>query len=127
VDQTLTTTTQQPDLDAAQAEGVPATLLETGIVCLYLLLLAFALLTALVQLWPGPTPAGGATPATAGVTLLFWQITVSDEVRLLLLVVLTGALGGLLHALRSVAWYIGQQALKRNWLVARPPRHARVP
>jgi hypothetical protein len=39
-----------------------------------------------------------------------------DEKRLLLLTLLGGALGGLIHALRSLAWYVGSRKLVRSWL-----------
>jgi len=96
--------------------GRPATAAEAILITGYLLGLAIVLVSALVQLWPAPTPAGGTAPTSTQVVLIFWSMDVSDEVRLLLLVVFTGALGGILHALRSVAWYIGEQQLKRNWL-----------
>jgi hypothetical protein len=41
-----------------------------------------------------------------------------NEQRLLLIVILSGALGGLLHALRSLAWYVGNRDLKRSWLLS---------
>lgn len=56
---------------------------------------------------PEPSPV-----VIFGQTFLLW-----DEVRLLLIVLLTGALGGLVHALRSVYWYVGNRALKRSWLL----------
>lgn len=96
--------------------GRPATAAEALLITGYLLALAMLLVVALVQVWPGPTPAGGTGPSSTRVLLLFWSMEVSDEVRLLLLVIFTGAMGGILHALRSVAWYIGEQQLKRNWL-----------
>jgi hypothetical protein len=37
--------------------------------------------------------------------------------RFFLLVVVAGALGGTLHALRSLAWYVGQRDLRRSWLL----------
>ena len=94
--------------------GTPATWWEATGVCAYLLLLSFLLLYGLLVLWPGPTPAG--TEAVQPVGFFWWTLFPSDEVRLLLLVAMTGALGGLIHAMRSVSWYIGQQKLMRNWL-----------
>lgn len=41
----------------------------------------------------------------------------SYEQRLLLIVILAGALGGLIHALRSLYWYAGNRRLKRSWLL----------
>ena len=59
--------------------------------------------TVTITEWPGPVPAGGPQPTETEFRLFGGSLTISDEVRLLLLVTLTGALGGLLHALRSIA------------------------
>ena len=40
---------------------------------------------------------------------------VSIEIRLFVVVALSGALGGLLHATRSFAWYVGHSSLKWRW------------
>jgi len=40
---------------------------------------------------------------------------VYDEDRLFLIVLFAGALGGLVYALRSVTWYIGNRRLKQSW------------
>jgi hypothetical protein len=113
------TSNGKPGLDGEAAQtsgGTPTGWFEAFAISAYLLALTLALIVMLVQLWPGPTPAGGPLPETRNLPLLFWRVDISDEVRLLLLVTFTGALGGLLHALRSVAWYVGQRELRRNWL-----------
>lgn len=45
---------------------------------------------------------------------LTWRI--SDEERLLILVMTAGALGSLVHALRSAYWYVGNRNLVRSWV-----------
>ena len=40
---------------------------------------------------------------------------VYDEDRLLLIVLFAGALGGMIYALRSLVWYIGNRSLKWSW------------
>jgi len=50
------------------------------------------------------------------VTLFGVQVWIWDEQRLLLIVVLAGMLGSLVHALRSVYWYVGNRTLVRSWL-----------
>jgi hypothetical protein len=45
------------------------------------------------------------------------------EQRLLLIVILSGILGGLVHAIRSLGWYIGNRELVRSWL----PYYALLP
>jgi hypothetical protein len=43
-----------------------------------------------------------------------WKM--SDEERLLILVMTAGALGSLVHALRSAYWYVGNRNLVRSWI-----------
>jgi hypothetical protein len=57
------------------------------------------------------------TPATRSpITILGLKFEIWDEVRLLLIVILAGALGSLVHTIRSVYWYIGNRNLKWSWL-----------
>jgi hypothetical protein len=98
----------------------------------YLAAVAALLLYALVAFWPDPISAepspsseGAAPPRTIqeeqspdlrdvtffGVT---WKI--SGEQRLLILVIAAGALGSLVHALRSAYWYVGNRNLVRSWI-----------
>ena len=68
--------------------------------------------TTTVQTAPTVTPAPSPGKAKAfGRVFEVW-----DEVRLLWIVILAGALGSLIHALRSVYWYIGNRNLVRSWL-----------
>ena len=56
-------------------------------------------------------------PEPAEVTFLWWGPTwIWWEVRLLLIVILSGALGSLVHTLRSIYWYVGNKSLKWSWL-----------
>ncbi len=48
----------------------------------------------------------------AGKEFLLW-----DEQRLLLIALLCGALGALLHAVRSLSQYVGNRKLKESWLM----------
>jgi hypothetical protein len=65
-----------------------------------------------------PQPAPTATPApTPGRARAFgFDFEIWDEVRLLWIVILAGALGSLVHALRSVYWYVGNRNLVWSWL-----------
>ncbi len=80
---------------------------------IYLVMLSILFLYAIFQFWP----AQPSTKAAQHVKFLFWQIPISTDLRLLAVVVLTGALGGQVHALRSFAWYVGNRRLKVSWLV----------
>ncbi len=72
------------------------------------------------QASPSPKPSASptASPVQEPVTVTFfgWQFKVWDEQRLLLLVLLSGALGSILHDLRSVYWYVGNRSLVKSWL-----------
>ena len=68
----------------------------------YLILFSILLLYGLVQLWPSSVSAGESAPTTSPVTFLCWTFCISDEVRLLLIVALAGALGGLDALLSTV-------------------------
>jgi hypothetical protein len=57
------------------------------------------------------------------VQIFWWNHAISNEQRLLLLVMIAGALGAMLHALRSIGWYVGTRRLVRSWL----PRYFLLP
>jgi hypothetical protein len=81
----------------------------------------------------GETAGGAGTSTTGNITttttvvieqasnppvhFLGWNFQVRREARLFLVVALTGALGGLVHALRSLVWYTGNRNLKYSWLL----------
>lgn len=44
------------------------------------------------------------------------ELEIADEVRLLMLVICAGALGSLVHGLRSIYWYIGNRNLIWSWV-----------
>ncbi len=104
---------------APKRTGVGASLVgPVGIVLItaYLILAAVLLLYGLVQFWPPPAPATGSAPTSSPVTFLFWTLSVSDEVRLIFIVAMAGAMGSLVHALRSLYWYVGNRDLVFSWL-----------
>lgn len=99
--------------------GVGASLVgPVGIILItaYLILASVLLLYGLVQVWPPPAPATGSAPTSSPVAFLFWTFSVSDEVRLIFIVAMAGALGSLVHALRSLYWYVGNRELVFSWL-----------
>ena len=107
--------------------GVPGII---GIL-IYLGAVAALLLYVLVAAWPVPTsaepspPSAGAAPphtiqeeSPELTDVTFFGVTwkISDEQRLLILVIAAGALGSLVHALRSAYWYVGNRNLVRSWI-----------
>ena len=61
-------------------------------------------------------PAESFAKSPQLVTFLGMNMAVKDEHRLLLIVAVAGALGSLIHALRSLTKYVGVQKLEHNWL-----------
>jgi len=123
-----TTTVEAQSQEPAKPERkeVGAALVGTwGIILLTVYLVAFSilLLYSLMQFWPprcetpAPTQSGLSAQCVSPATFGRWTFLISDEVRLLLLVAMAGALGSLVHALRSVYWYVGNRELVRSWLV----------
>jgi hypothetical protein len=91
----------------------------TGIVltAAYLFLFSVILIYSLVQFWPSQTSAfSSVNSSNSSVTFFQWEFSVSDEGRLFLIVALAGALGSLVHALRSFYWYVGHRELILSWL-----------
>ncbi len=117
---TTTEVNEEPKEPAApKRTGVGASLVgPIGVILItaYLILASILLLYSLVQFWPPPTPATGSAPTSSPVAFLFWTLAVSDEVRLIFIVALAGALGSLVHALRSLYWYVGNRELVWSWL-----------
>jgi hypothetical protein len=143
---TLSETNPDPRPAAVEAGQGPGggyvPLLGIVPLALYLVVAIALCLYGLIVLWPVPTPAGAspidsttsenatanpqpapqrspaATPApTPGRATAFGHdFEIWDEVRLLWIVILAGGLGSLVHALRSVYWYVGNRNLVWSWL-----------
>ncbi len=64
---------------------------------------------------PVSTPA--PVPQETPTLITIFGHPIWDEVRLLLMVILAGALGSLVHTVRSVYWYVGNRQLKWSWVV----------
>ena len=135
-----------PSIDEPGHGGENATLRAAVITGTLLALAAVLVLYVLVAVWPpapsapvtstatattGPTTttAGQATPPTTvalqpapnpPVRLFGWDLRMEREARLFLVVALAGALGGLVYALRSLAWYAGNRNLKYSWMLTYP-------
>jgi IPT/TIG domain len=85
--------------------------------------------TAAAATTTGPTTTTAAGQATTPTTIVVqvapnppvrlfgWDVLLEREARLFLVVALAGTLGGLVYALRSLAWYTGNRNLKYSWLL----------
>jgi hypothetical protein len=89
---------------------------RAGVVLFTVLLPALAVLFLyhLWAFWPAPT-AGGASAEKTVDYLGLWKLEVSRETVLFVVVALAGALGGLIHALRSLVTYVGHRRLLWSW------------
>lgn len=65
----------------------------------------------LVQVWPGSGSATGVA------RVLLWRLALTGNARLFLVVACSGALGGVLHSIRSLYWYVGNRSLRSSWLL----------
>lgn len=89
-----------------------------GMVVFYILLTLF-FLVSMIELWPlqiAAGAAGAATSTTPTSIYLVWPVAISTEIRLILVVILSGALGSCIHAIRSLYTYIGGRELLTSWL-----------
>ncbi|MFY9822039.1 MAG: IPT/TIG domain-containing protein [Thermoanaerobaculia bacterium] len=74
---------------------------------------------------PTPTPTPTTTPNKVEqpspspicyrISYFNWEHNLPSEQILLIIVLLSGALGGLVHALRSLYWYVGNRRLVWSW------------
>jgi hypothetical protein len=75
--------------------------------------LAVLTLYTMWAFWP---LAGTSSTATQRVAWFGWHPLVQRELLFFLTVALAGGLGGLIHTVRSFAWYVGNRALRWSWV-----------
>ena len=97
-----------------QTSANPVGPVGTALITAYLILLSLFLLYSIVRFWPPTESIGGSYIYNY---IFFGTFSIRDEIRLLIIVALSGALGSLVHALRSFYWYVGHRALVRSWLI----------
>jgi IPT/TIG domain-containing protein len=78
---------------------------------------AVLLLYAIWQFWPPAATQQNPAPACNGCNFLGLKFTLGRDRNILLLVALTGALGAIVHGLRSLSKYVGEQIFFRSWLL----------
>lgn len=88
-----------------------------GIVAVWILLagLSALLVYLVVAFWPQISTSGTAT--SGNISFFGWSISAGVDERLFVIVPVTGAIGGILHALRSLYQYVGNRQLRRSWLL----------
>ena len=69
----------------------------------------------LVQIWPIANPSAVADGSVwKPVTLPY--IELSDEKRMIFIVLLSGGIGGMIHALQSFVGFVGSKSFISSWL-----------
>ena len=74
------------------------------------MLSASLLFYLLASLWPSDQVN------VRSATLFYWTMTISGEVRIIWLVVITSALGSYVHTVTSFTLYAGNESLHERWL-----------
>jgi hypothetical protein len=69
---------------------------------------------SLVVFWPSTTMP---VKDTQRVCYFGWHKTLSRDTLFFLVVAFGGALGGLIHSIRSIAWYTGNRNLRWSWML----------
>jgi hypothetical protein len=92
---------------------------DVGTRSVVVLLAAFIVLDLLTfygiwTFWPAEEAVGKAAGKT--VHVFGYHRSVSRETLFFVIVALSGALGGSIHSLRSISWYIGNRKLKWSWI-----------
>jgi hypothetical protein len=72
---------------------------------------AVFVLYCLVVFWPATS-----NRSYQAVNFLGWRKNVSQDTLFFVIVALGGALGGLIHSIRSMSWYVGNRNLRWSWL-----------
>jgi IPT/TIG domain len=96
----------------ASPVGVPGVVLLTG----FTLAVAILALYGLWRLWPAPLPASGQAPASARFSYFSWHLSLTRDQQFFVIAALAGAIGAVLHGLRSLSTYIGERYLFRSWI-----------
>jgi hypothetical protein len=106
-----------PVVAAAPESAIGASHVSRAGVVLFTVLLptlAVLFLYHLVAFWP-PATTGASADKTVDYFGI-WEVEVSRETILFVVVAFSGALGGLIHSLRSLVTYVGHRRLLWSWV-----------
>lgn len=85
------------------------------VIATYLVVCFFVQIILLLAFWPKPA-ANNQPGWDRSYTIFGWvQGNLSDDARLIVLVLLAGGVGAMVHALRSFSVYVGSQRFIRSW------------
>ena len=111
IQKTQTPEPKEPQDDKNNKKEKDKEMGTVGIVllALYIAILSITLFFGIAKLWPSGTSQASQE------TILFWTIPISAEARMIVLVGMAGALGTMVHVLRSFYWYVGNHELVQSW------------
>lgn len=81
----------------------------------YLIIFSGFLLYSIILFWPS-LPLSEAANSNQSITFLFSTFSITGEKSTILIVIFSGALGSLVHTLRSFYRYVGNRELVWSWL-----------
>jgi hypothetical protein len=81
----------------------------------YLVLVAVLAFYCIVKIWPPDAGNGQTASQDWPVSLFGAHAPITSNTSLLLITILMGAVGSLLHSLRSLYWYVGNRKLIWSW------------
>jgi len=90
-------------------------LIGTILLTLYLIALSLLTIYSMIQFLPDEALTENSKTSSA-INYLIWQIRVTPETQLFITVALAGLLGSMVHALRSLYWYVGNRKLVTSWI-----------
>jgi hypothetical protein len=114
-----TSSTGNPQPTDSSNGQLTASSRSTIVLGLWLIFLAIMSVIVFVQLFNVeiPTVAEGQVATTVTVKFLIWQLTdITQDTRLIVLVITAGVLGSLVKALGSFAHYIAKKEFTSNWI-----------
>jgi hypothetical protein len=86
---------------------------------LFLVVIMVMLVATLIQMWP-PTPNGAgvlSTNSPVQTQWLWWNVKLTSDAQLFVVVSAAGALGSEVHALRSLFRYVGNDKFRYRWVL----------
>lgn len=86
-----------------------------GVLCASVTVVGLLVLYSLWAFWPDTAVAGKGAPVRP-VVWFGWHTTIRRELNFFLVVGLAGTLGGLIHTIRSLSWYVGNRQLRWSWV-----------
>jgi len=87
----------------------------TVVLAIFMIAIVAILVYSLIKFWI-ELPINGANAPPIEINYFGTELKPSYESILLVIVVICGALGSMVHTLRSMSWYIGNRDLRRSWI-----------